>query len=192
MAFTKEVILDKGRGLSSLDYDIISDYARKSGARNMLEIGCRYGTSTMLLGSIAKEMNGRLYCVEFDPQKEWFNNIDEAGIKDYVNLVRTRSPWVNYHDIPNELDFLFIDGDHRTAFAIADYHFFAPLVKVGGYIAIHDTNLDTENVKFMVNQAVDIILEDYKNVELHDEVFGEFGTKILRKTQDWGVFIKEE
>jgi predicted O-methyltransferase YrrM len=192
MVFDKETILNKGRGLSSLDYDIINDYARKSGAKTMLEIGCRYGTSTMLLGSIAKDTGGKLYCIEFDPQKEWFNNIEEAGIKSCVHLVRTRSPWVDYTDLPYEIDFLFIDGDHRTAFAIADYHFFAPLVKVGGYIAIHDTNLEIENVKFMVNRAVDIILEDYKNVELHDEVFGEFGTKILRKTQDWGVFIKEE
>ena len=36
------------------------------------------------------------------------------------------------------LDFLFIDGDHSYAGVRADFEFYAPLVRPGGIIALHD------------------------------------------------------
>jgi predicted O-methyltransferase YrrM len=36
------------------------------------------------------------------------------------------------------IDFLFIDGDHSLQGVRLDYEFFAPLVRPGGLIALHD------------------------------------------------------
>ena len=38
----------------------------------------------------------------------------------------------------NELDFLFIDGDHSYEGVKQDYELYSPLVKKGGIIAFHD------------------------------------------------------
>ena len=179
-------ILELGKGISAEDYQILDKYARRAKSNKIIEIGSRFGTSTMLLGNVVMENGGTLYCIECEPTQKWRDNIEKAGIKEHVNLIHTISPWVNYADLPSKIDFLFIDGDHRTSYAIADYHFFSPLVKVGGYIAFHDTHFrDATNVSSTVNRAIDIILEDHKNVVLEDEALGDFGVKILKKTGEW-------
>ncbi|HMI99785.1 MAG TPA: class I SAM-dependent methyltransferase [Gaiellaceae bacterium] len=40
------------------------------------------------------------------------------------------------------LDFLFIDGDHSYEGVRADYELYAPLVRAGGMVALHDVNPD--------------------------------------------------
>jgi cephalosporin hydroxylase len=39
-----------------------------------------------------------------------------------------------------QIDFLFIDGDHTYEGVKQDYEMYSPLVKQGGYIAFHDIN----------------------------------------------------
>jgi predicted O-methyltransferase YrrM len=39
---------------------------------------------------------------------------------------------------PNQLDFLFIDGDHRYEGVKADFEMYSPLVRPGGLIGFHD------------------------------------------------------
>jgi cephalosporin hydroxylase len=43
----------------------------------------------------------------------------------------------------NQIDFLFIDGDHTYEGVKQDYEMYSPLVKKGGHVAFHDIN-DTE------------------------------------------------
>jgi predicted O-methyltransferase YrrM len=42
----------------------------------------------------------------------------------------------------NEIDFLFIDGDHLYDGVKADFEMYSPLVKKGGIVAFHDARLD--------------------------------------------------
>lgn len=45
-----------------------------------------------------------------------------------------------YHKLPdNSQHLIFVDGDHSFAGVVADFFCYAPKVKVGGYIAFHDT-----------------------------------------------------
>ena len=44
------------------------------------------------------------------------------------------------------LDFLFIDGDHTYEGARLDYELYAPLVRQGGIIALHDIANRSEDV----------------------------------------------
>jgi predicted O-methyltransferase YrrM len=48
-------------------------------ARNILEIGSRYGCSSMTLAAVAKEQNGHLQSIEANPQELWRTNMDEMG-----------------------------------------------------------------------------------------------------------------
>jgi len=168
--------------LSNEDITLISETA--STAKTILEIGSRTGFSSVLLGGIAKKNCGKLFCVECEPLAEWFVNMRRSGLEDYYVMLETFSPWVDYTKLPSSLDYLFVDGDHRTSHAIADLHFFSPLVRVGGFIAVHDTNFKEEKIDRMVNLAIKIFLEDHPNFKLFKECKGQFGTKVLYKTME--------
>ena len=132
----------------------------------------------MLFAEICKENGGQLICIEPEPTPEWYENMKQYN--GTVKLIKTYSPWVRIEDIPQELDYLFIDGDHRTRFAICDYHFFSPFVRAGGLIAFHDTNV----IDMGVDRALKIILEESNNnLELIGEAKGECGTKVFKKTE---------
>ena len=45
----------------------------------------------------------------------------------------------------DKVDFLFIDGDHSYKSVLADWLIYSPLVRQGGMIVFHDTNLSEEN-----------------------------------------------
>jgi predicted O-methyltransferase YrrM len=168
--------------LSLEDIKLITETVK--GSKTILEIGSRTGFSSVLLGQIAKKNCGKLYCVECEPLSEWFETMKKNGLDEYYEMLKTFSPWVDYTRLPNLIDYLLVDGDHRTSHTIADLHFFSPLVKCGGYIAIHDTNFKEENIKFMVNRAIKIFLEDHPNFKLFKECKGRFGTKVLVKKEE--------
>jgi predicted O-methyltransferase YrrM len=174
----KEKILKLGNNsITSEDYDLIYETAK--GSDVAVEIGARLGCSSMLLGSIA----GKLYSIECDPLPQWYENIKEMGLTN-VTLIQTYSPWL---DIIEDIDYLLIDGDHRTMFCIADYVRLMPWVKVGGKIAFHDTLTKDENCGFMVSRAIDIILEESKNLKEIGRCAGINGTVVFEKLKEFGT-----
>lgn len=182
MSSLKDSILQLGgNSITPEDYDVLEKASRSISANNFVEIGARKGCSSMLFGSIAKETGGEVLSIEAYPTKEWQDNIKSMGLKKHVKLVNTFSPWVR--DISKSIDFLFIDGDHRTICCIADYYYIAPWVRVGGLIAFHDTR--HPECERMVNRAIDIILEEAKNLEEAYRSEGEMGTLIFRKTKEF-------
>ena len=152
-------------------------------AKDIVEIGARYGDSSIVLARIASSYGGTLYCVECDPKQEWVERMRVEGFDNWV-MLKTFSPWVDYARLPTKIDYLLIDGDHRTSYCIADFHFFSPFVRAGGMVAIHDTRLKEENVGKMVMRAVKIILEDHPNFRVHSECGGKFGMIVLRKIEE--------
>lgn len=167
--------------LSHEDIKLITDTVR--GSKTILEIGSRCGNSSVILAAEALKHGGTLYCVECEPMKEWYSRMALEGLTNYV-MLETFSPWVDYTKLPTSLDYLFVDGDHRTSHAIADLHFFTPLVRSGGFVAIHDTNFREEKIDRMVNRAIKIFLEDHPNFKMFKECKGQFGTKVLVKTEE--------
>jgi predicted O-methyltransferase YrrM len=65
----------------------------------------------------------------------------------------------------NQVDFLFIDGDHTEAGVRRDYEMYSPLVRSGGLIAFHDI---VEKQPIPQNQVYYFWEELKKNVE-HEE-----------------------
>ena len=113
----------------------------------------------MILGDVARTHNGTLQCLEPAPRQKWRANVDRLNLQKNVELVFASSPWVSMSMINTPIDYLLIDGDHRTRWAIVDYHYFMPFVRMGGHIAFHDW-WDQHDAGKWVREAVEIILRD--------------------------------
>jgi len=154
-----EIIMRGCRRMTQSDLDLLDKTARQIGAKSLVEIGSMDGCSSMCLGMVARDTGGKLTCIEPSPKARWQVNIDEMGLAENVKTIRQYSPWVDVEHFDLPIDYLLIDGNHRTRWAIVDYHFFFPFVRIGGMIAFHDYNA-MKGVGNWVRRALDIILED--------------------------------
>lgn len=128
----------------------------------LLEIGSYCGKSAIYLGAAAKETSSTLFSVdhhrgseENQPGEEyhdpdlvdeegrvdtlpWFRStIEEAALSNWVIGVVGSSPKVA-RAWATPLSMVFIDGGHSEQAAHADYESWAPKLKTGGLLAIHD------------------------------------------------------
>ncbi len=129
----------------------------------LLEIGSWCGTSAVYLGDAAEQAGTVLFCVDHhrgseENQAGWEHHdpslvdartgridtlprfrrtIEEAGLEATVVAVVGESTVVAAH-WQTRLGMVFVDGGHGREPAHADYESWAPLVGVGGLLAIHD------------------------------------------------------
>ena len=129
----------------------------------LLEIGSWCGTSAVYLGDAAEQGGTVLFCVDHhrgseENQAGWEHHdpslvdartgridtlprfrrtIEEAGLEETVVAVVGESTVVAAH-WQTRLGMVFVDGGHGREPAHADYQSWAPLVGVGGLLAIHD------------------------------------------------------
>jgi hypothetical protein len=126
-------------------YELWGELGFKTGA----EVGVRMGTNAK---EIFKRVPGlKLYCV--DPWGAYQRVTDAAQDVYYQRCVRKLAPEIKTGNailmrmfsedaapqIPDDsLDFVYLDGDHRGDFVMADICLWAPKVKKGGIISGHD------------------------------------------------------
>jgi predicted O-methyltransferase YrrM len=132
-----------------------------------VEVGSYCGKSAVYLGAAARRQRRVLFCVDhhhgseenqpgwewhepdlFDPVTgrldtlPWFRRtIAEAGLDDVVVAVVGDSPTVAAA-WATPLAFCFIDGGHGADPARLDFEGWAPHVRVGGLLAVHDVFTD--------------------------------------------------
>lgn len=80
-----------------------------------------------------------------------------------------------------EIDFLFIDGDHREEIVRRDFESYSPLVRQGGVIAFHDIGYEQHSEYFGVRLVWDRIKSNGFRTEEIIEKPGEWGIGILYK-----------
>ena len=127
-----------------------------------VEIGSYCGKSTVYLGTACKEAGSLLVAIdhhrgseENQPGEEYFDpdladpsggmsslahfrdTLSRAGLEDCVVPVLTRSA-LAAQTVAGPVSFVFIDGGHSMAAAMADYRNWATRVMTGGTLAIHD------------------------------------------------------
>lgn len=104
-----------------------------------LEIGVRHGISTLALLTAMRETGGKLISVEIDP--EWAQDATERvrafGLTDWWELHIMSSNEL-HNRLNTKLDLLWIDGAHEEEFVREDFNHYAPRVRQGGFIAMHD------------------------------------------------------
>jgi predicted O-methyltransferase YrrM len=125
--------------------------ARSLKPRVAVEIGSARGRSACFVGLALKENgSGRLYAIDPHTQTAWNDlgsvdtlstmrqHIAELGLTETVEIVRSTSAeaaagW------SEEIDLLFIDGDHSYEGVKADWERFSPFVSEFGVVVFHDT-----------------------------------------------------
>ena len=124
------------------------------------EIGSYLGASSIVLASALKPRS-RLWCID-----TWQNHAMSEGSRDtygefientrnYLHIIapsRGESVEMAYN-FGEELDFLFIDGDHSYAGCKADAVMWLPKVKDGGIVAFHDVGW-ADGVKRVIRENV--------------------------------------
>lgn len=129
----------------------------------LLEVGSYCGLSAVYLGSAAEQRGTVLFCVDHhrgseENQSGWEHHdpdvvdprtgrmdtlpffrrtIEDAGLESTVIAVVGDSVTVARH-WSTPLGLLFIDGGHALDVAMADYSAWAPHVRAGGLLVIHD------------------------------------------------------
>jgi predicted O-methyltransferase YrrM len=129
----------------------------------LLEIGTYCGKSAVYLGAAARERDTVLFTIDhhhgseeiqpgwehhdpelIDPQTGHMDSLPffrrtmaEAGLEDTVIGIVGDSPTLAAHwETP--LGLVFIDGAHTEELAMADYEAWAPKLRAGGLLAVHD------------------------------------------------------
>lgn len=177
-----DILNNCGGRLSLNDAKILYNTALEIGARNIVEIGSFDGCSSMVFGYVCQKTGGHLYCIEPNPKTKWKWNMDRLGLADYATSIMKQSPWINPTDIKLPIDYLLIDGDHRTRWTIMDYHFWEPHVRPGGLIAFHDWT-GANGVKEEVQRAVALILETDELEEVVRDGVNTRGIIVFRKPE---------
>lgn len=176
----EDILNNCGGRLSLNDAKILYNTAMEINAKNIVEIGSFDGCSTMVFGYVVQQTGGHLYCIEPNPKTKWKWNMDRLGLADYATSIMKASPWMRPTDIKLPIDYLMIDGDHRTRWTLVDYHFWEPYVRPGGIIAFHDWTGD-KGVGAWVQRSVGIILETDELEEIVRDGVNTRGIIVFRK-----------
>lgn len=110
---------------------LLYKYCKKKRNGILLEIGRKYGGSTVLMASSL--CDGSLYSIDIK-----MHNVvsDHIGLfKDKVHLITGDSKIIQWK-MP--VDLLFIDGDHSYQGVKNDVNKFTPHITAGGYVIFHD------------------------------------------------------
>jgi predicted O-methyltransferase YrrM len=125
---------DLYRSRTDQDMYEYSPFLREVARGNILEIGVNQGVSTsaFLLG-LEDKQEGHLWSIDIDPDCNRFRHPRWTFMQGDSKTI----------PVPQlALDVLFIDGDHRYDAVSSDLMRFAPLVKQGGLILMHDVDPD--------------------------------------------------
>ena len=140
-------------------YDFAKFYSELN-CKNVLEIGTFYGGTFYLLCKLSNDI-GKKVSVDFPVNENSFgpdlNKVNQISLK-----LKTFSSNVEVFSMDShstdtvvsvekafngeEVDFIFIDGDHSYEGVKKDYEMYKHLLKDGGYIAFHDINFANQRL----------------------------------------------
>ena len=112
--------------------------------KNVLEIGTARGGTLLIWSSLASNKVVTCDLVHRDAQRALFEALPPPGSNCKVRLLTGNSHEAGFKQrVAQELngeqvDFLFIDGDHTATGVAQDYNDYKEFVRPGGIIAFHD------------------------------------------------------
>jgi len=111
---------------------------------NVLEIGSGWCLSTISFAAAVRPRNGRVLSFDIHDRSNILSTVPE--LNPFITQINANSrntnvtyPLIDKHF--EEVDLLFIDGDHTKEGAQADLDNYSPLVKDNGIILFHDIAL---------------------------------------------------
>jgi len=118
---------------------VLFDTAKSYPEAIVLELGTRSGNSTAAFLAAVEMVDGHLWSVDIA-----YPNVPDWWAVD--------APWTYFVEddmaidlalLPGKVDVLFIDTSHDYDHTLAELGRFVPLVKAGGVVLMHDTDLET-------------------------------------------------
>lgn len=117
------------------------------GRRLAAEIGVFEGVNTRIIAT-ALATGGKLYAIDpfirgslgicyYERIARW--HIGSTLLKSVIRMIPKFSADAA-GDVPGDLDFIFIDGDHSLEGITRDWELYAPKMAPGGYMLLHDTS----------------------------------------------------
>ena len=116
-----------------------------------VEVGVKEGWNAL---QILQDYTGHLYLVDTWDNMDDFYHCKEL-LKDYsdrVTYIRTYSTLASELFRYNDLDFVYIDADHRYKSVKSDYKAWHPKVRPGGIISGHDYSIKFPGVIKFVDE----------------------------------------
>lgn len=141
-------------------FDLSMKYIQHGGIA--IEIGSWLGGSAVIIGSVCKEKNARLYCIDpFSGDIHHYKQIDKNQISKFIDNIKDLPINIvsgNSLDVHNFVkdecaDFIFIDGDHVDTIVKADIINYKRKLRSNGMLCGHDYG-NTQHV----NRAVDEVI----------------------------------
>lgn len=145
--------------LSTSERMLIHDIPRILGAGDYANLGHYFGGSAILMAKCLQEygLSGQIYSIDID-----FHAKAESRLKRFNVVNRIESCAGSTDEWSQKLsnksfNFVFIDADHSYEAVLKDLKNWAPLVKAGGMLALHDTNQDFSH------KAIEQTIAKYEN-----------------------------
>jgi hypothetical protein len=135
-----------------------SKFFKELNCKNVLEIGSYYGGTFFVLCKLSK-FEGKKISIDYpfydgqaDQMRQRNTQAHMRTFADNVHIItgdsHADSTLDSLKTILNgeELDFIFIDGDHSYEGVKKDFEMYTPFLKEGGYVGFHDVN-DTTRLR---------------------------------------------
>lgn len=161
-----------------------------------VEVGSHYGISTLWIArALHDNGTGRLLAIDLfekPTRAEVQNTIERAGLSDRVELVEGPSTTVGVEacrSAGRPIDFLYLDGGHRVEDCAADFETLGSMVRVGGYVILHDIYPHIsrwDGPRYVLNFIAESRTESarWEILEVPTAPRTPFGLAVLRKVQE--------
>lgn len=158
--YTNNIYGSFSEGEARAMYKYVSELERES---VVVEVGSYCGRSSSLLGQIALSEGHELSCVDIfvsgapnvtDVEAEFRKNMPRDIVKYQLLVMESRRASKLFKD--NEIDFLFIDGDHLYKGVKDDCDYWLPKLKPGSIVCFHDYYSSWDGVKQAVDERPEI------------------------------------
>ena len=142
------------------------------GAKTIVEVGVYEGASTVLL-AVNADSDAKIYGI--DPMFPgrlgicWGEMVAKHSTKSARSTGRVRFVKLLSHEASDQVaglvDFMFIDGDHSLDGIRRDWETWAPRIRIGGIMALHDSFLAPNSSQTLGSHKF------YEDVISHDKRF---------------------
>ncbi len=128
--------------LSTSERMVVHDYPRILGKGDYANLGHFNGGSAILLARCLKEneLSGKIYSVDIKIKGNAVPSLEKYDVVNTVQLCSGDTDQWAEKLSDKTFNFVFIDADHSYAAVKRDLENWTPMIKVGGFVALHDTN----------------------------------------------------
>lgn len=160
-------------GITKINYDNLEWLLNKvkKPAIKICEIGCWTGKSTILFAQYAKELDGKVYAIDWfkgNPNTHlWIDakyiniknilidNLTNLNLLKCVDIIVDTSINASKNFKDNYFDLVFLDGDHRYEAFKKDLDIWYPKVKKGGILCGHDAEIIVDDFNDLFDKVKD-------------------------------------